>query len=66
MTKENKKDYIGSVKIKHKWLWILLLVVCAIGMAGFYGVNLYLNAQNVTEIGQKFLSVYLKDRSLTG
>ena len=65
MTKENKKDYIGSVKIKHKWLWILLLVVAAIGMAGFYCVNLYLNALNITEIGENFISVYLKDIKIT-
>lgn len=65
MTKEKKKDYVGSVKIKHKWLWLLLLIVSAIGMAGFYLVNIYLNALNVTEIGHNFLSVYLKDIRLT-
>ena len=64
MKKEKKKDYIGSVKIKHKGLWITLLVLFLLGCAAFAGINIYANALNITEIGEKYLSVYVKDIKL--
>ncbi len=64
MKKENKKDYIGSVKVKHKWLWFSLLILFIIGAAAFACVNIYANALNITEIGEKYLSIYVKDIKL--
>lgn len=65
MTKEKKKDHIGSVKIKHKWLWFGLLALAIVAAAAFYGINIYANSLNITEIGEKYLSVYLKDIKLS-
>ena len=64
MTKEKKKDYIGSVKIKHKGLWITLLILFLLGTLAVSCMNIYLNAINITDIGEKFLSVYVKDIKL--
>ncbi|MBR6523663.1 MAG: UPF0182 family protein [Clostridia bacterium] len=64
MTKEKNKDHIGSVKIKHKWLWIWLLILFVLGSAAIACVNIYANALNITEIGEKYLSVYIKDIKL--
>ena len=61
MTKEKNKDHIGSVKIKHKWLWFILLALAVIAGAAFAGVTIYANALNITEIGEKYLSIYIKD-----
>ena len=64
MIKEKNKDHIGSVKIKHKWLWIWLLILFILGSAAIACVNIYANALNITEIGEKYLSVYVKDVKL--
>lgn len=64
MTKEKKKDYIGSVQIKHKALWITLFVIFVLATATVSCVNIYANALNITEIGTKYLSVYIKDIKL--
>lgn len=64
MTKEKNKDHIGSVKIKHKWLWISLLVLFILGTVAVCCVSIYANALNITEIGEKYLSVYIKDIKL--
>lgn len=60
-TKENKNGFIKSIEIKHKWLWISLFIVFVIGGAAVGIINLYANMLNITEIGEKFLSIYLKD-----
>ena len=64
MSKEKIKDQIGSVKIKHKWLWISLLILFILATAVIACVNIYANALNITEIGEKYLSVYVKDIKL--
>ncbi len=64
MTKEKNKDCIGSVKIKHKWLWFSLLALFILGTAAIVLTGIYANALNITEIGEKYLSVYVKDIKL--
>ncbi|MFA7636479.1 MAG: UPF0182 family protein [Monoglobales bacterium] len=62
--KNSKKDYIGSVKISHKWLWFSLLALFLLGWAAFACINMYANALNIIEIGREYLSIYIKDIKL--
>lgn len=64
-TKENKKDYIGSIKVKHKWVWITSLIVFLLGWALVECLNIYVNVLNVSEIDSKYLSIYVKDTKLS-
>ncbi len=50
-----------KIKIKHKGLWITALLASILIYLGYLGAHVYLNYINILEIGEKYLSVYIKN-----
>ena len=50
-----------KIKIKHKGWWITALIAVFLLVAGYGAATVYLNYINIKEIGEQYLSIYIKN-----
>ena len=50
-----------KIKIKHKGWWIAALIAVFLVVIGYGAATVYLNYINIKEIGEQYLSIYIKN-----